>query len=110
MRGWSSASNRLRCWTPARRRRSCGGPRGRRSCSRLVGAVVARLAARLRALVGADAAYDAAHVAERLEVALERESIDGRLEAAVALLEDAPLLGDEGVEVVGRDELVLAPD
>ena len=51
----------------------------------------------------------AADLAERLEVALRREARVGGLEAAVALLEDAPLLGDEGVEVVGRDQLVLGP-
>ena len=84
-------------------RLAVGGLRRRRRV------VVGRLAACLGALVRAHPGVRAADLAERLEVALRREPSRGGLEAAVALLEDAPLLGDEGVEVVGRDQLVLGP-
>ncbi len=49
----------------------------------------------------------ASNRAKRLQVALERQAVGGGFEAPVALLEDAALLGDERIEVVGRDQLVL---
>ena len=79
------------------------------SLVRGVGLVRAVLAAVLGALVRPDRRVVAAHPAQRLEVALGQQPGERGIEAAVARLEDAPLLGHEGIEVVGRDQLVLGP-
>ena len=60
--------------------------------------VVGRLAARLRALVPSHPRVGAADRPQRREVALRGQPADGVIEAAVARLEHAPLLGDEGIE------------
>lgn len=73
-----------------------------------LGVVLARLAGGLGTLVGAHTRIGAADRAERPQVALELESSEGGVEATVARLEDALLLGDEGIEGGRRDELVLA--
>ena len=63
----------------------------------------------VRPFVATELAVGAAHVADGLEVAVDEES-SGRIGvAAVSVLEDPLLAGDEGVEVVRRDELVLRP-
>jgi hypothetical protein len=61
------------------------------------------------ALAGAVGRVGGADVAEGLQVALELESTERLVEAAVALFEDPALLGDECFEIDGSDELVLAP-
>ena len=63
----------------------------------------------VRAFVATEPAVGAAHVADGLEVAVDEEP-SGRIGvAAISVLEDPLLTGDEGVEVVRRDELVLRP-
>ena len=65
------------------------------------------LAALLGALVAAQPRVGAAHLAERREVALGVEPDGGIVEAAVSASKTRRSRGDEGVEVVGRDQLVL---
>ena len=64
---------------------------------------------RVGALVAAEVRVGLADLARCAQVALPLEPLRGGLVGAVALLEDAPLLGDDGLEVRRRDELVLGP-
>ena len=60
-------------------------------------------------LVASKPGIGAPDIADRREVAVDEES-GGRIGvAAVSVLEDPLLAGDEGVEVVRRDQLVLRP-
>ncbi len=73
-----------------------------------IGRVVLDLLAQLLCpLVAAQPGIRAAHVPDRSQVALDEEARGGIRVAAVSVLEDLALSGDEGVEVVRRDELVL---
>ena len=61
----------------------------------------------LRAFLASEVGVGPADVAERVEVALRLESLEGSIEAAEASLEGEALAVSERLEVVGRDELVL---
>ena len=85
---------------------------GGRALAGRVGAGQLRVRAlpfRVGALVAAEVGVGLADLAGRSEVALPLEAFGGRLVRAVAFLEDAAFLGDEGLEVGRRDELVLGP-
>ena len=93
----------------AGRRRRCGGPRGRRpSRTRPCRSRAPRRGSR-RARCARTPRVGAADRRSGARLPCAPSRLDGGLEAAVARLEDAPLLGDERVEVVGRDQLVLRP-
>ena len=83
-----------------------GHSRGVGACPFLVRAA---RALRVGALVAAEVGVGLADLARGAQVALPLEAFGGRLVGAVAVLEDAALLGDEGLEVGRRDELVLGP-
>ncbi len=76
--------------------------------SGLVRTIRALLAAFLRALVGAHLRVVASNLAQWREVALQHEPLDCGGVAPKASLVDTLLLGHERIEVVRRDELVLA--
>ena len=70
--------------------------------STAAGVVVGRLAAASARSFCAHPAYAPGPRASGAEVALRREPDHGASKLPYALLEHAPLLGDEGIEVVGR--------
>ncbi len=100
------SANLLRGERLAGRRRSSGALRGRPP-SRRIGVVLDLLAELFLAFVPAQPRVVAAHVADRAQVAVGDQAGGGIGVGAVSVLEDRSLAGDEGVEVVRRDQLVL---
>ena len=109
MRGRSASSNWLR-------RRALPSPAIARRASRSADLLDRRevrggrvRAGLLRALLASEGRIGRTDVAQRVEVALGLEPLEGSLEAAEAVFEGEALAVGEGREVVRRDELVLGP-